>query len=151
MLTALVQPYLSSESPPMATLACPLTDEAAWDDPNVVKVVCDPEASRPVSFRRPRSERGPRFPRIAMQYFLIRSWAGMRGKDRRVRLDGMAGTSEFPGDGHGEVASLAPRSTTTESASMERGCSRVCQTYEDMRVPVRPEVLLAQAAGPTLV
>jgi 3-deoxy-manno-octulosonate cytidylyltransferase (CMP-KDO synthetase) len=41
MLTALVDPYLSGESPPMATLACPLADPAGWDDPNVVKVVCD--------------------------------------------------------------------------------------------------------------
>ena len=41
MLAALVEPYRTGESPAMATLACPLTDPAAWDDPNVVKVVCD--------------------------------------------------------------------------------------------------------------
>lgn len=41
MLEALVGPYLTGESPPMATLACPLTDPEAWEDPNVVKVVCD--------------------------------------------------------------------------------------------------------------
>ncbi len=39
MLTALVQPYLDGEAPPMTTLACPLEDPAWWDDPNVVKVV----------------------------------------------------------------------------------------------------------------
>jgi 3-deoxy-manno-octulosonate cytidylyltransferase (CMP-KDO synthetase) len=39
MLTALVEPYLSGEIPPMTTLACPLVDPAWWDDPNVVKVV----------------------------------------------------------------------------------------------------------------
>jgi 3-deoxy-manno-octulosonate cytidylyltransferase (CMP-KDO synthetase) len=41
MLSALVEPYVSGQSPPMTTLACPLTDEESWDDPNVVKVVCD--------------------------------------------------------------------------------------------------------------
>jgi 3-deoxy-manno-octulosonate cytidylyltransferase (CMP-KDO synthetase) len=41
MLSALIEPYVSGESPPMTTLACPLTDEESWDDPNVVKVVCD--------------------------------------------------------------------------------------------------------------
>ena len=40
MLTALVQPYLDGERPPMTTLACPLAPEAR-DDPNTVKVVCD--------------------------------------------------------------------------------------------------------------
>jgi 3-deoxy-manno-octulosonate cytidylyltransferase (CMP-KDO synthetase) len=39
MLTALVDPYLAGETPPMTTLACPLVDPAWWDDPNVVKVV----------------------------------------------------------------------------------------------------------------
>jgi 3-deoxy-manno-octulosonate cytidylyltransferase (CMP-KDO synthetase) len=39
MLTALVEPYLEGETPPMTTLACPLEDPAWWDDPNVVKVV----------------------------------------------------------------------------------------------------------------
>jgi 3-deoxy-manno-octulosonate cytidylyltransferase (CMP-KDO synthetase) len=41
MLSALVGPYVAGESPPMTTLACPLTDETGWDDPNTVKVVCD--------------------------------------------------------------------------------------------------------------
>jgi 3-deoxy-manno-octulosonate cytidylyltransferase (CMP-KDO synthetase) len=41
MLSALVGPYLAGESPPMTTLACPLTDSGSWEDPNVVKVVCD--------------------------------------------------------------------------------------------------------------
>jgi 3-deoxy-manno-octulosonate cytidylyltransferase (CMP-KDO synthetase) len=39
MLTALVEPYLEGETPPMTTLACPLEDPTWWDDPNVVKVV----------------------------------------------------------------------------------------------------------------
>jgi 3-deoxy-manno-octulosonate cytidylyltransferase (CMP-KDO synthetase) len=39
MLTALVDPYVSGEKPPMTTLACPLVDPAWWNDPNVVKVV----------------------------------------------------------------------------------------------------------------
>ena len=39
MLTALVQPYLDGEAPPMTTLACPLQNPSWWDDPNVVKVV----------------------------------------------------------------------------------------------------------------
>lgn len=39
MLAALVDPYLTSERPPMTTLACPLSDPAWWTDPNVVKVV----------------------------------------------------------------------------------------------------------------
>jgi 3-deoxy-manno-octulosonate cytidylyltransferase (CMP-KDO synthetase) len=39
MLTALVAPYFSGETPPMTTLACPLVDPAWWEDPNVVKVV----------------------------------------------------------------------------------------------------------------
>jgi 3-deoxy-manno-octulosonate cytidylyltransferase (CMP-KDO synthetase) len=39
MLTALVEPYLSGETPPMTTLACPLVDPDWWEDPNVVKVV----------------------------------------------------------------------------------------------------------------
>jgi 3-deoxy-manno-octulosonate cytidylyltransferase (CMP-KDO synthetase) len=41
MLSALVGPYVAGETPPMTTLACPLTDRAGWDDANVVKVVCD--------------------------------------------------------------------------------------------------------------
>ncbi|MEY2516566.1 MAG: 3-deoxy-manno-octulosonate cytidylyltransferase synthetase [bacterium] len=41
MLSALVAPYLAGETPPMTTLACPLTDRKAMLDPNVVKVVTD--------------------------------------------------------------------------------------------------------------
>jgi 3-deoxy-manno-octulosonate cytidylyltransferase (CMP-KDO synthetase) len=41
MLSALVGPYVSGELPAMTTLACPLTERADWEDPNVVKVVCD--------------------------------------------------------------------------------------------------------------
>jgi 3-deoxy-manno-octulosonate cytidylyltransferase (CMP-KDO synthetase) len=41
MLSALVAPYVAGEMPAMATLACPLTERGAWEDPNVVKVVCD--------------------------------------------------------------------------------------------------------------
>jgi 3-deoxy-manno-octulosonate cytidylyltransferase (CMP-KDO synthetase) len=39
MLSALVEPYVAGELPPMSTLACPLVDPAWWEDPNVVKVV----------------------------------------------------------------------------------------------------------------
>lgn len=40
-LTALVVPYLQGDSPEMTTLACPLNQETDYDDPNVVKVLCD--------------------------------------------------------------------------------------------------------------
>ena len=38
MLAALVAPYVAGERPEMTTVACPLTDPAGWNDPNVVKV-----------------------------------------------------------------------------------------------------------------
>ncbi|MER3433498.1 MAG: 3-deoxy-manno-octulosonate cytidylyltransferase [Leptolyngbya sp. ERB_1_1] len=41
MLTELVTPYLEGEQPEMITLACALTEESAYLDPNVVKVICD--------------------------------------------------------------------------------------------------------------
>lgn len=41
MLSALVEPYASGESPPMTTLASPLSDPEQHADPNVVKVVRD--------------------------------------------------------------------------------------------------------------
>jgi 3-deoxy-manno-octulosonate cytidylyltransferase (CMP-KDO synthetase) len=41
MLTALVAPYTEGERPDMTTLACPLEDPVARQDPNTVKVVCD--------------------------------------------------------------------------------------------------------------
>lgn len=41
MLTELVRPYLEGESPEMTTLACPLDQKTGYDDPNVVKVICD--------------------------------------------------------------------------------------------------------------
>lgn len=41
MLGALVAPYTAGETPPMTTLACPITDPRLVDDPNAVKVVCD--------------------------------------------------------------------------------------------------------------
>lgn len=41
MLTQLVAPYLAGKAPDMTTLACPLTGEAAYRDPNTVKVLCD--------------------------------------------------------------------------------------------------------------
>ena len=41
MLSALVEPYRSGQTPAMTTLACPLSDPALMSDPNVVKVVCD--------------------------------------------------------------------------------------------------------------
>ncbi len=41
MLLQLVQPYLEGETPEMTTLATPLNHETGFDDPNVVKVLCD--------------------------------------------------------------------------------------------------------------
>ncbi|MBE9012438.1 3-deoxy-manno-octulosonate cytidylyltransferase [Pseudanabaenaceae cyanobacterium LEGE 13415] len=41
MLVRLVQPYLDGETPEMTTLATPLNLETGFDDPNVVKVLCD--------------------------------------------------------------------------------------------------------------
>lgn len=41
MLLQLVEPYLKGETPEMTTLACPLADQAAYSDPNIVKVICD--------------------------------------------------------------------------------------------------------------
>lgn len=41
MLTQLVAPYLAGKAPDMTTLACPLTGESAYRDPNTVKVLCD--------------------------------------------------------------------------------------------------------------
>jgi 3-deoxy-manno-octulosonate cytidylyltransferase (CMP-KDO synthetase) len=58
MLSALVEPYVSGQSPPMTTLACPLTDEESWDDPNVVKVVCDRNDDALYFSRSPIPHRG---------------------------------------------------------------------------------------------
>ncbi|MEC4984352.1 MAG: 3-deoxy-manno-octulosonate cytidylyltransferase [Oscillatoria sp. PMC 1068.18] len=41
MLSELIQPYLNGENPDMTTLACPLDEKTGYDDPNVVKVLCD--------------------------------------------------------------------------------------------------------------
>jgi len=41
MLAELVAPYLAGKNPDMTTLACPLEGEAAYMDPNTVKVLCD--------------------------------------------------------------------------------------------------------------
>jgi 3-deoxy-manno-octulosonate cytidylyltransferase (CMP-KDO synthetase) len=41
MLTQLVSPYLRGELPDMTTLACPLDYKTGYDDPHVVKVLCD--------------------------------------------------------------------------------------------------------------
>jgi 3-deoxy-manno-octulosonate cytidylyltransferase (CMP-KDO synthetase) len=41
MLTALVEPYATGETPAISTLACPFADPQAHADPNVVKVVLD--------------------------------------------------------------------------------------------------------------
>jgi 3-deoxy-manno-octulosonate cytidylyltransferase (CMP-KDO synthetase) len=43
VLSSLVGPYIAGEVPQMTTLACPLTSQHEWTDPNVVKVVCDRE------------------------------------------------------------------------------------------------------------
>jgi 3-deoxy-manno-octulosonate cytidylyltransferase (CMP-KDO synthetase) len=58
MLSALVEPYVSGQSPPMTTLACPLTDEESWEDPNVVKVVCDRNDDALYFSRSPIPHRG---------------------------------------------------------------------------------------------
>lgn len=41
MLTQLITPYLQGELPDMTTLACPLDHNTGYDDPNVVKVLCN--------------------------------------------------------------------------------------------------------------
>lgn len=41
MLTQLVEPYRTGQSPDMTTLACPLQGTQARNDPNTVKVLCD--------------------------------------------------------------------------------------------------------------
>ncbi|MBD2338961.1 3-deoxy-manno-octulosonate cytidylyltransferase [Calothrix sp. FACHB-156] len=41
MLTQLVSPYLQGELPDMTTLACPLEQNTGYEDPNVVKVICN--------------------------------------------------------------------------------------------------------------
>lgn len=41
MLTALVQPYLDGENPPMSTLAHPLDFATEYQTPDIVKVLCD--------------------------------------------------------------------------------------------------------------
>jgi len=57
MLTELVTPYLEGEQPKMTTLACALTEESAYLDPNVVKVICD------------RHHRALYFSRAAIPYY----------------------------------------------------------------------------------
>ncbi|PZO09958.1 MAG: 3-deoxy-manno-octulosonate cytidylyltransferase [Leptolyngbya foveolarum] len=41
ILAQLIAPYQSEETPDMTTLACPLTGSGPYNDPNVVKVLCD--------------------------------------------------------------------------------------------------------------
>jgi 3-deoxy-manno-octulosonate cytidylyltransferase (CMP-KDO synthetase) len=41
MLAQLVSPFQESAPPEMTTLACPITSQAAFTDPNIVKVVCN--------------------------------------------------------------------------------------------------------------
>ncbi len=41
MLTQLINPYLQDQLPDMTTLACPLEPDVGYEDPNVVKVICD--------------------------------------------------------------------------------------------------------------
>jgi 3-deoxy-manno-octulosonate cytidylyltransferase (CMP-KDO synthetase) len=45
LLSSAVEPYLAGETPPMATVACPLADRRLMQDPNVVKVVCDADGN----------------------------------------------------------------------------------------------------------
>lgn len=51
MLTQLISPYLQGELPDMTTLACPLDFKTGYNDPNVVKVLCD-RHSRALYFSR---------------------------------------------------------------------------------------------------
>lgn len=51
MLVQLVKPYLEGEFPDMTTLACPLDLEKGYNDPNVVKVLCD-NNNRAIYFSR---------------------------------------------------------------------------------------------------
>lgn len=51
MLTELVAPYLKGERPEMTTLACPLDLEEGYQNPNVVKVLCD-QKGRALYFSR---------------------------------------------------------------------------------------------------
>lgn len=51
MLIQLVKPYLEGEFPDMTTLACPLDLGKSYNDPNVVKVLCD-QNNRAIYFSR---------------------------------------------------------------------------------------------------
>jgi 3-deoxy-manno-octulosonate cytidylyltransferase (CMP-KDO synthetase) len=44
-LHVLVEPFAGQRAPDMTTLACPLIEPEWWNDPNVVKVVCDVEGN----------------------------------------------------------------------------------------------------------
>ena len=57
MLMQLIKPYLQDQLPDMTTLACPLDAQSGYDDPNIVKVLCD------------RRQRALYFSRAAIPYF----------------------------------------------------------------------------------
>ncbi len=57
ILSQLIAPYLRGESPEMTTVACPLNLDTDYQDPNVVKVLCD------------RDRRAIYFSRAAIPYF----------------------------------------------------------------------------------
>ena len=76
MLSALVGPYRRGEAPVMTTVAAPLDEGHGFDDPNVVKVVCDRNGDAlyfsrsPIPYRRDVvEERLPVFHHIGLYAF----------------------------------------------------------------------------------
>lgn len=51
ILSQLISPYLTGESPMMTTVACPLDMDTGYKDPNIVKVLCD-RHNRAIYFSR---------------------------------------------------------------------------------------------------
>ncbi|PSB06379.1 3-deoxy-manno-octulosonate cytidylyltransferase [Pleurocapsa sp. CCALA 161] len=51
ILSQLISPYLKGESPMMTTVACPLDLDIGYNDPNIVKVLCD-RHNRAIYFSR---------------------------------------------------------------------------------------------------
>lgn len=51
ILSQLISPYLKGESPMMTTVACPLDLDTGYQDPNIVKVLCD-QYNRAIYFSR---------------------------------------------------------------------------------------------------
>jgi len=63
MLERLISPYLNGENPDMTTVACPLDMERGYENPNVVKVLCD------------RNNEALYFTRAAVPYYRNKSTA----------------------------------------------------------------------------